>query len=128
MNEHGTFCWNELMTTDPAGAAAFLADLAGHEIQEMPFPDGVYRVLLKAGRPVGGVMAMPAEMSAGMTPRWSSYLAVDDVDATVARAVELGGSVKRPAWDVPGVGRIGVIADPQGAVLHLLTPTTTTTT
>jgi uncharacterized protein len=122
---HGTFCWNELMTTDPAGAAAFLAAIGRYdEVREMPMPGGgTYRVLVKDGRPAGGIMAIPPELTAaGVPPHWGSYLAVDDVDATVARAVELGGRVVEAGFDVPDVGRIAVIADPQGAVLHLMTP------
>jgi uncharacterized protein len=124
MTEHGTFCWNELMTTDPAGAARFLTEIGGYdEVREVPMPQGgTYRVLVKGGRPAGGIMAMPPGMPAGTPPHWGSYLAVDDVDATLARAVELGGRVLKPGFDVPEVGRIAVIKDPQGAVLHLITP------
>jgi len=45
---------------------------------------------------------------------------VDQVDATVAQATALGGKVIAPAMDIPGVGRMAVIADPQGATLSVM--------
>jgi len=49
------------------------------------------------------------------------YIAVDDVDASVAKVEELGGKIHRPPTDIPGVGRFSIIADPTGAVLSLIT-------
>jgi predicted enzyme related to lactoylglutathione lyase len=120
---HGTFCWNELMTTNPEAAEAFYCGLAGWEVETMPMPDGgTYRVMKRDGKPIGGIMGMPATMPPGVPSHWGSYLAVDDVDATVRQAVELGGKVYREPFEVPEVGRIAVIGDPTGAVLNLLTP------
>jgi predicted enzyme related to lactoylglutathione lyase len=45
---------------------------------------------------------------------WSVTFAVDDADATAARATELGGKVLVPAFDAPWV-RMTVLSDPQGA-------------
>ena len=122
MATHGAFYWNELMTTDPVAAAEFFRNLIGYEVQEMPMPEGTYRVLARDGKPMGGIMGMVPGLPAGIPPHWSSYLAVDDVDATVARLRELGGFVMREPWDVPAVGRIAIVADPQGAPLGLITP------
>ena len=122
MATHGTFFWNELLTPDPAAAAAFLSDLVGgYEIREMPMEDGTYRVLMRDDRPVGGIMSL-AGLPPGTPPHWQSYLAVDDVNATVRRTTELGGRMIREPFDVEGMGRIAVIKDPQGAVLSLITP------
>jgi predicted enzyme related to lactoylglutathione lyase len=49
------------------------------------------------------------------------YIAVDDADATQARAAELGGSVVSEAQDTP-YGRIAQVADPTGARIRLLGP------
>ena len=120
---HGSFCWNELMTTDPDRAETFFRELVGWEAEPMSMPEGgTYRVMKRSGKPVGGIMAMPPGMPAGVPPHWGSYLEVDDVDATVRRAVDLGGKVYKEPFDIPGVGRIAVIADPTGAPLSLLTP------
>jgi predicted enzyme related to lactoylglutathione lyase len=53
---------------------------------------------------------------------WVPYVAVEDVDATVAKAQELGGSAVMDAMDVPNVGRIGVLKDPNGAVFGIIKP------
>jgi predicted enzyme related to lactoylglutathione lyase len=74
---------------------------------------------------VGGLMAIPPEAKAGgMPPNWGCYVTVDDVDATARKAVELGGKVVHCPQDIPGVGRMAVIVDPQGAALNVITYTT----
>lgn len=124
MPGHGTFMWNELATTDPEACKAFYEKLLGWTAEEMPMPDmsGVYTVFKADGVEAAGMLKMDGEQFAGIPPHWLSYIQVDDVDAAVAQAQELGGSVKTPAIDVPGVGRFAVIADPSGAVVALMTP------
>jgi predicted enzyme related to lactoylglutathione lyase len=58
----------------------------------------------------------------GARPCWLGYVAVGDVDDAIARATAAGASVLMPAWDQPGVGRLAMIADPQGAPLYLMDP------
>jgi predicted enzyme related to lactoylglutathione lyase len=58
-----------------------------------------------------------------LPPHWFAYLAVDDVDARVARATAAGAKLLRPIFDVSGVGRIAILKDPVGAVLGWMTPT-----
>ena len=122
MAQHGTFYWNELRTTDPAGAAAFYAGLTGATVAEMAMPDGPYRVLLQGEKPVGGIMAMAPGLPPGTPPHWFGYLAVDDVDASCARVRELGGTVVMEPFEVEGVGRIAILLDVAGAAIGLITP------
>jgi uncharacterized protein len=122
MAQHGTFYWNELMTTDPEAAAGFFAGLTGCRVDTMPMPDGTYRVMALGEKMVGGIMAMPPTLPAGTPPHWFSYMAVDDVDAACRRVRELRGKVLREPWDVPGAGRIAIVADVTGAALGLITP------
>jgi hypothetical protein len=117
----GAFSWNELMTSDPEAALAFYTALLGWNTQKMPMPGGDYHVVRVGETSVGGVMAMPPEAKAGgMPPCWGSYVTVADVDATARRAVELGGKVVHGPQDIPGVGRMAVIIDPQGAALNVI--------
>ena len=117
----GAFSWNELMTSDLEAALAFYTALLGWNTQKMPMPGGDYHVVRVGETSVGGVMAMPAEARAGgMPPCWGSYVTVSDVDATARRAVELGGKVVHGPQDIPGVGRMAVIVDPQGAALNVI--------
>ena len=51
-----------------------------------------------------------------------SYLAVDDVDARVAKAIAAGAKLMRPIFDVPGVGRIAILDEPGGAGVAWMTP------
>jgi predicted enzyme related to lactoylglutathione lyase len=72
-------------------------------------------------RPIGGVMPLPEEAkAAGAPPHWLANVHVEDVDATVAKAKELGGTLLHGPEDIPKVGRFALIQDPQGAVLSAL--------
>jgi predicted enzyme related to lactoylglutathione lyase len=75
----------------------------------------------EGGTGLGGMMDT-AQMPAGIPNFWEVYFSVEDADATVAKAQELGGQVMNPAFDAEGVGRIAVLADPQGAVFSVITP------
>ena len=116
---HGAFSWSELMTSDAAAAAAFYGPLFGWRIETMDMGGGPYHVLKVGDAAVGGIMKSPAE-SGAMPPAWGCYVTVADVAATVAQATTLGGKVVMPVTDIPGVGRMAVIADPQGAALSVM--------
>jgi len=121
---HGTVHWTELMTRDVAGARAFYTATCGWEWDKMPMPDGGEYHTAKLGDTwVAGVFDMTTMPgSEAMAPQWMTYLAVDDVDATVAATTAAGGHVLQAPYDVPGVGRIAMITDPGGAMLGLMTP------
>jgi len=120
----GTFCWTDLSTPDPAGAAAFYGALLGWEGEAMPSGSaGGYWMMARDGNDVAGMMAMPEEpRAAGAPPAWLSYVAVEDAGAAVGRVTELGGTVMTPAFDVLEAGRMALVQDPQGAVLGLWEP------
>ena len=118
-NEPGTPQWNELVSPDLPTATKFYADVLGVEWESMPMEGGDYLCLVSGGRQVGGAMVPQME---GIPPHWNVYFGTDDTDAGVARAVELGANVVAPAFDVPGVGRMAVLADPQGAMFNLFQP------
>lgn len=115
------FIWYELMTNDVAGAEAFYTAVVGWTVAGSGQPGMDYRIWSADGRGVGGLMAVPAEAQ-GMRPGWYGYVRVDDVDACVGRAVAGGGACCMPARDLPGVGRIAMVADPQGAQVYVMTP------
>ncbi|MEM1057988.1 MAG: VOC family protein [Verrucomicrobiota bacterium] len=124
---HGTVSWTELLTTNPEAAQKFYAELFGWKYNSMPVPgtEGViYHSLRTAGADEkdgqGGIMAMPPEVPAGTPPGWTSYVTVDDVDASLAKVAELGGEVIMPPMDVKSVGRMAWIKDPQGAVIAII--------
>jgi predicted enzyme related to lactoylglutathione lyase len=122
MTRHGMFHWNELNTTEPKRACEFYAATLGWTFDAMPMPGFEYYVAKSGDEMVCGIFEMKGPDFVGIPNHWFAYIAVDDVDARVAKAVAAGGTVRRPAWDVPGVGRIAIVADPTAAVIGWMTP------
>ncbi len=117
----GKFVWHDLMTTDVAKAVAFYTDLIGWTINEVDMgPMGKYKMIHAAGTDHGGFNQLPE--GAGTPSHWICYVTVDDVAAATAKAVELGGKAPEPGMDIPEVGRMGVIVDPQGASISPYKP------
>lgn len=119
---HGTFYWNELMTHDPERATAFYREAIGWTFESMAMPNGTYWIAKAGEKPAGGVFTMSGPEFEGMPDHWMSYLAVDDVDARVTKAVAAGATVCRAAFNVPTVGRIAVLREPGGAMIGWITP------
>ena len=124
---HGKFVWYELLTPDTAAAAKFYHDVIGWNAKDsgMPGVDFEYTIfeVPNHDRGIAGMLPLAAEMKAqGIPPNWSGYVAVDDVDATAAKFVDLGGKIWRPAADIPGVGRFAVVADLHGAAIIVFKP------
>ncbi len=120
---HGQFHWNELMTRDVARAKKFYADTLGWSYESMPMPDGgPYIIATAGGAPAGGIFDISGPAYNGVPEGWMSYIAVDDVDARVKKATAAGAKVMKPAFDVPGVGRIVILMEPGGAGVGWMTP------
>jgi uncharacterized protein len=120
---HGSFHWNELMTRDVERAKRFYRDTIGWSFDSMPMEDGrTYWLAQLDGRPVAGVFPLDAPQFAGVPESWMPYLAVDDVDKRVEKAVKAGAQLMRPIFDVPGVGRIAMLTEPGGAGIGWMTP------
>jgi hypothetical protein len=114
----GKFCWNELATTDEKAAKKFYAGLFSWKAE--PFGKDMAYTLFKNGKDtVGGMMKCPRP---GLPAHWLPYVIVADVDKSLAKTQKLGGKVVAGPFDVPEVGRIAVLIDPQGAGIGILTP------
>ena len=120
MKTPGAFSWSELTTTDPAAAAKFYGSLFGWTMKDMGQAMGGYLVANVGEVGVGGIMGMPPG-APPMPPHWGCYVTVADVDQALAKATALGGKVCVPPMDIPGVGRMAVLQDPQGAMLSVIT-------
>ncbi|MEU5086324.1 VOC family protein [Streptomyces sp. NPDC021356] len=125
--EPGSLCWVELYTPDVAAAAAFYHRVLGLGTCAVSFPDGSYTAVHPAeggeDAMFGGIIPLgddPTEAASGAY--WMPYFDVAEADATVAGARELGGTVRMPATDIPGVGRVARLADPDGARFAVLQP------
>ncbi len=126
MPKTGEFSWNELLTTDTRAAQSFYSQVFGWKTE--PFnPGGAagneppYLVFKTPANTmgVGGMMACPQP---GMPAQWHAYVVVKNVDTTLAQATKLGAKVLMPPMDVPQVGRVAMIQDPQGAAIGLHQP------
>lgn len=123
-NPHGTPIWYELVSADPPASKAFYDHVIGWTIGE-PMPEMDYRMIETAsgeiGSAVGGVMRLTPEMQAGgARPGWLFYVGVDDVDASAEAITAAGGTVPMGPWSMPGVGRMAVVADPQGIPFYIM--------
>ena len=116
----GAFSWVELMTSDPEAAKTFYGELLGWEFETAGVAGVDYTEVKVQGQSVGGMMKMPPEIPPGVPPHWGAYVTVTDVDATAAKAQELGGQILVPPRDIPTVGRFAVLADPQGATISVI--------
>lgn len=108
-DEVGALCWNELQARNLDAAKTFYPALFGWEMKDSP----EYTEWRAGGQSIGGML--PSHAPEPVPSFWLPYFAVADCDAAVARAQSLGGSVFAPAFDVPNVGRMAVLGDPQGA-------------
>jgi uncharacterized protein len=122
MTSHGHFHWNELMTRDVEKAKKFYADTLGWSYEGMPTPDGTYWVASADGEPVAGIFDISGAEYQGVDESWMAYIAVDDVDARVRKAVQAGAKVMKEPFNVPGVGRIAILTEPGGAGVGWMTP------
>ena len=111
----GSFCWAELATSDPAGAARFYSEMFGWTKVENPMPQGIYTLFQSGGNDAAGMY----EAHAGMPSNWGPHFAVASVDAAAARAGELGGKVCAGPFDAHEAGRMAVLQDPDGAVFSV---------
>jgi predicted enzyme related to lactoylglutathione lyase len=124
-NSQGSFIWYELITPDLDGAKRFYDAVVGWDIEARSSMPGMdYRMIRRSdGGNAGGVMPLSDEMrSHGARPVWLGYISVGDVDAAVSAIEADGGKTMMPAWDIPDVGRIAMVADPQGAPFYVMDP------
>ncbi len=106
----------ELHTSDPAKAKSFYGQLFSWRFEELQIPGMQYASIKTGGELQGGVMKSE-DLKA--PPMWLSYLTVESLDATVAKAKSLGGSILKGRTEVPGEGFFAVIADPTGGTIAL---------
>jgi predicted enzyme related to lactoylglutathione lyase len=118
VNHAGALSWNELASPDLEASGRFYSELFGWSIEpvegmEMPY----HAIKNSAGSNNGGIRPV---MPPGTPPHWLVYFGTDDLDASLAKVDELGGS--KLMGPVPaGPGTIGIVQDPQGAVFALYT-------
>ena len=130
MSNRGRFVWRELVVKNQAEASAFYSSVFGWKASTVDMGGGYRYTVLKNGeKDVGSLVAPPADRD--VPPNWLTYITVDDVDDVAARVPSLGGSVLMGPYDAPSIGRVAIVADPQGgkfAAFQSFTPGATDTT
>ena len=126
----GSPCWFELSTSNQDAAKTFYSKLFDWAIVDNPMgPDAVYTLFKIDGRDAAACCTLQPEQTAhGVPPNWAVYIAVDNADATAEKITKAGGSVMVAPFDVMGLGRMAVVADPAGAAFCLWQPGTNTGT
>lgn len=123
MAKGGRVIWNELVTGNQKGSGDFLAGLFGWERKEVDMgPMGTYTLFQADGQDVAGMMDPLTEFSRNRPPFWSLYVEVDDVDACAERAEALGGAKIAGPEDIPDVGRVCMVTDPDGTPICMMKP------
>ncbi len=117
----GRTLWYELMTTDMKAAEAFYKKVVGWSVTPFPQSPQPYDLWTRAdGVPVGGVMTIPPGMN--FPPFWGMYVGVPKLEDGVTQIERKGGSALSPVIDVPTVGRMRMMKDPQGVAFSVYEP------
>src|SRR3954453_20233880 len=114
----GKFVWYEWMGEDLEAAAKFYAHVVGWTMGDPGMASFPYKVGAVGGYGVVGMLRTPPDAK-GTPSCWTGYIYVDNVDATVEKLSAAGGRTMRPPMDIPNIGRLAIVADPQGAPFAL---------
>jgi len=115
-----TFVWHEIYAPSVEKSIEFYTNALEFETTSMEMEGmGAYHMLTRHGQPVAGVVKPHME---GTPAHWATYISVDNVDKRIEKVVEHGGKLIVPAMDVPTVGRMALISDPQDAYVWIFTP------
>lgn len=113
--------WYELMTTDMVAAVKFYGTVVGWTsapFEGSPMP---YTMFSRNGDvPVAGVLTQPPEVKA--PPFWAMYVGVPNLEDAASQIQRLGGRECSPVIEVPQVGRMQMMTDPQGAAFYIFQP------
>jgi predicted enzyme related to lactoylglutathione lyase len=117
----GTLCWADLCTSDPAPARKFYAETFGWEIATTPNDPSGYLHIKNGAQFIGG-MPPGQFLPPGVPPHWLLYFVASNCDAAAEKAKSLGARIHNGPMTIENVGRMAIIADPQGAVFAIFQP------
>jgi predicted enzyme related to lactoylglutathione lyase len=115
VNGPGALSWNELASPDVDASAAFYGELFGWTTEQFEGSPQRYLVVQNQGHGNGAIRELGDQPA---PPHWLVYFGVDDIDSSLAKVEELGGSKLIGPMDI-GIAKIGVVQDPQGAAFAI---------
>lgn len=119
VNEPGSWCWSQLASPDKATSVRFYGEVFGWKLQQHP-EWGEFLSLGDDGGEIAAVSQIGTDTSAEVPPSWETIFMVADVDASLARAQELGATVMTPAFDTGPGARMAALVDPHGAPFGIM--------
>lgn len=122
--DHGLFSWSELMTTDFDSSFSFYEKLFGWKLREVPGRGNSRYALVineNSSEPFAGILSMPKALEgSGIPSYWQTYVTVDSVEKTIAKAKVLGAKIILEPMQIERVGTVATIKDPQDAVVSII--------
>ncbi|HYM55487.1 MAG TPA: VOC family protein [Solirubrobacteraceae bacterium] len=115
VNAPGALVWNELASPDLDASSAFYSGLFGWTVAPFEASPEPYLSIKNDGASNGGIRPLSPP---GVPPHWLVYFGVQDIDASLARVQELGGTKIDGPIDI-AMAKIGIVQDPQGAVFAI---------
>jgi uncharacterized protein len=121
--EPGTLCWADLNSPDPERAKKFYGDVFGWRFTEDTHsnPPSGYLHIQNGDEFIGGIPPVRPLM-AHAPAHWLAYFLVTECDASAAKAKAIGARFCLEPMSIENVGRLSVLADPQGAVFAIFQP------
>lgn len=116
--DKGGVCWTELHSTEIDADLGWLQKTFGYDLGEMPIPNGTYHLLKSKGADRAGAMAAQFD---GVPSMWLTWIEVGNVDDTVSKVTEHGGTILAEPMEMEGVGRMAIAQDPTGGTFGVIT-------
>lgn len=114
-SQSGEFCWSDLATTDVAAAKEFYKSVLGWKFMDREIEGVNYTMIQKDDKDIGGIWTIPKEKEGERASHWMTYVAVNNVQETLDKAVKNGAQVLRPVMKIEDKGSVAVVIDPTGA-------------
>lgn len=116
------FIWYELVTCDMDKAITFYEKVIGWDVRDSGMPDTRYMIFGKNGKDVGGIMTWDHAGVPDLSAQWVGHIHTANLDEELPAVEADGGTIVKAARDIPGVGRIAVVLDPQKVKYLLFEP------
>jgi predicted enzyme related to lactoylglutathione lyase len=119
VTEPGGWTWSQLLTRDKGTAVAFYKEVFDWRLTSHP-DWGEYLALGEDGGEIAAATELGDDVPPEVPAHWQVVFMVDDADAFLRKATDLGATAQQPVTDMSMGGRTGSLVDPQGASFGFL--------